>query len=142
MAEDLHGLNSNFDQLLGSEIVSLDPDAAACRVELRDELRQPYGILHGGVVSSLVEGLCSYATAVAVYEQGKLAMGQTIDVSFLRPISTGPVEVKAVALHRGSTTWVWNAEVRDGDGKLGAIAKMTMAVRPAPAGTPGFPESA
>ncbi len=141
MADASDGLNSNFDQVLGTEWVSLDPDAAVARAELRDELRQPYGILHGGVMSSLVESLCSYATATAVYEQGKLAMGQTIDVSFLRPLTEGPIEVTAVAKHRGSTTWVWNAEVRGGDGKLSALAKMTMAVRPAPPGTPGFESS-
>jgi 1,4-dihydroxy-2-naphthoyl-CoA hydrolase len=123
---------SNFDLTLGTEWLALDPDDARCRAAIRDELRQPYGILHGGVYSSLVESLCSYATAVAVYEDGKIAMGQSIEVSFLRPISTGHAEVRAVARHRGRTTWVWQCEVRDDDDRLCALAKMTMAVRPAP----------
>ena len=68
---------------------------------MRDELRQPYGILHGGVYSSLVESLCSYATAAAVYEDGNIAMGQAIEVSFLRPVTSGHAEARAVARHRG-----------------------------------------
>jgi 1,4-dihydroxy-2-naphthoyl-CoA hydrolase len=124
--------SSNFDGYVGTEWISLDPDDARCRVAVRDELRQPYGILHGGVYSTLVESLCSYVTAVSVYDEGKIAMGQAIEVSFLRPVSAGHAEVRAVARHRGRTTWIWQAEVLDGEERLCGIAKMTMAVRPAP----------
>ena len=40
-------------------------------------------------------------------------MGQSINVSFMRPITEGHAEVRAHARHRGRTTWVWEAEVRD-----------------------------
>jgi uncharacterized protein (TIGR00369 family) len=105
---------------------------------MRDDLRQPYGILHGGVYSSLVEGLCSYATAAAVWEEGNVAMGQSIEVSFLRPVSSGHAEVRAVVRHRGRTTWVWEAEIVDDEERLCALAKMTMAVRPAPQDAPNI----
>ncbi len=59
-----------------------------------------------------------------------IAMGQSISVSFIRPITEGPAEVTARARHRGRTTWVWDAEVRDADGKLCALAQMTIAIRP------------
>jgi 1,4-dihydroxy-2-naphthoyl-CoA hydrolase len=132
LGNDPEGKRSNFDDLLGTEWLSLDPDDARCRVDLRDDLRQPYGILHGGVYSSLIEGLCSYVTAVSVYEDERIAMGQAIEVSFLRPISVGHAEVRAVARHRGRTTWIWQAEVLDAEERVCALAKMTMAVRPAP----------
>ena len=124
--------SSNFDAYVGTEWLSLDPDDARCRVGVRDDLRQPYGILHGGVYSSLVESLCSYATAAAVWEDGNIAMGQAIEVSFLRPVTKGHAEARAVARHRGKTTWVWQVEIVDDDERLCAVAKMTMAVRPAP----------
>ena len=84
---------------------------------MRDELRQPFGLLHGGVFSTLVESVCSRATALAVSSEGMIAMGQSISVSFLRPITAGHAEVRAVARHRGRTTWVWEAEVLDDEGK-------------------------
>ena len=124
--------HSNFDSYIGTEWVQLDPDDARARIELRDELRQPYGLMHGGVYSTLVESLCSYATAAAVYEQGNIAVGQAIEVSFMRPVTSGHAEVRAVARHRGRSTWVWTVEIVDDDEKLCALAKMTMAVRPAP----------
>ena len=118
--------------MVGTEWISDDPDDARVRVEIRDELRQPFGLMHGGVMSSLIESVCSRATFGAVYEQGMAAMGQSIEVSFIRPITAGAAEVRAQARHRGRTTWLWQAEVLNDDGKPCAIAKMTIAVRPRP----------
>jgi 1,4-dihydroxy-2-naphthoyl-CoA hydrolase len=123
---------SNFDVHVGTEWIRLDPEDARARIELRDELLQPYGILHGGVYSTLVESLCSYATAAAVAGDGMIAMGQSIEVSFLRPVTSGHAEARAVARHRGRSTWVWHVEILDDDERVCALAKMTMAVRPAP----------
>jgi 1,4-dihydroxy-2-naphthoyl-CoA hydrolase len=123
---------SNFDVYVGTEWIRLDPEDARARIEFRDELLQPYGILHGGVYSTLVESLCSYATAAAVADDGMIAMGQSIEVSFLRPVTSGHAEARAVARHRGRTTWVWQVEILDDEGRVCALAKMTMAVRPAP----------
>jgi 1,4-dihydroxy-2-naphthoyl-CoA hydrolase len=130
MAEDPRGLLSHFDVLLGTEWLDDDPEGARVRVPMRDDLRQPVGLLHGGVISSLIESVCSRATALAVLEEGMMAMGQSIEVNFLRPITEGHAEVRAKARHRGRTTWVWEAEVRDAEERLCALAQMTIAVRP------------
>ncbi|MGN6588363.1 MAG: PaaI family thioesterase [Solirubrobacterales bacterium] len=123
---------AHFDGLIGTEWVSDDPDDARVRLPIRDELRQPFGLMHGGVMSTLVESVCSRATAGAVWEDGMAAMGQSIDVSFIRPVTEGSVEVRAKARHRGRTTWLWEAEVLNDEGKLCALARMTIAVRPRP----------
>jgi 1,4-dihydroxy-2-naphthoyl-CoA hydrolase len=130
MADDPRAPLSHFDALLGTEWLDDDPDHARVRLPMRDELRQPVGLLHGGVISTLVESVCSRATALAVLDAGMAAMGQTISVSFIRPITEGHAEVHAVARHRGRSTWVWDAEVKDAEGRLCALAKMTLAVRP------------
>jgi len=132
MADDPHGLQSHFDVLLGTEWLVDDPDRASVRVQMRDELRQPLGLLHGGVMSTLIESVCSRATALAVLGDGMTAMGQSIGVNFIRPITEGHAEVRARARHRGRTTWVWEAEVRDSQDRLCALAQMTIAVRPRP----------
>ena len=122
----------HFPRLLGAEWLDDDPEHARARVAVRDELLQPFGILHGGVMSSLVESICSRATARAVLEQGMAAMGQSISVNFLRPVADGSIEARARARHRGRTTWVWEAEVLDSDDRVCALAQMTIAVRPMP----------
>jgi uncharacterized protein (TIGR00369 family) len=122
----------HFADLLGIEWLDDDPEHARARVEVRDDLLQPFGIVHGGVMSTLVESLCSRATALVVLPDGMAAMGQSISVSFMRPISAGHAEATARARHRGRTTWVWDAEVRDAEDRLCALGQMTIAVRPLP----------
>jgi uncharacterized protein (TIGR00369 family) len=128
--DDQRGLVSNFDALIGTEWLDDDPAHARARVPVRDELRQPVGLVHGGVMSSVIESVCSRATALAVLGDGMAAMGQSISVSFMRPVTEGHVEVKAEARHRGRTTWVWDVEVVNAEEKLCALAQMTIAVRP------------
>jgi 1,4-dihydroxy-2-naphthoyl-CoA hydrolase len=130
MAMPSEPLRSPFDDLIGTEWLDDDPDHARVRLTVREDLKQPVGLLHGGVISALIESICSRATAIAVYEQGLAAMGQSIHVSFLRPVTDGAVEVEARARHRGRTTWVWDAEAKDSKGKLAALAQMTVVVRP------------
>lgn len=132
MADDPRRLLSHFDALLGTEWLDDDPEHARVRLSMRDELRQPVGLLHGGVMSSLIESVCSRATALAVVDDGMIAMGQSISVNFIRPVTQGHAEVHAKARHRGRTTWVWDAEVRDAEERLCALAQMTIAVRPIP----------
>jgi 1,4-dihydroxy-2-naphthoyl-CoA hydrolase len=132
LSEEIEAPPSPFDGLLGTEWLDDDPDHARARVAVRDELRQPVGLVHGGVISTLVESVCSRATALATYGDGNIAMGQSIDVNFLRPTTEGFIEVEAFARHRGRTTWVWDAEVRNSAGDLCALARMTVAVRPRP----------
>ncbi len=123
---------AHFDELVGTEWLNDDPDDARVRLTIRDDLRQPFGLMHGGVMSTLIESICSRATAGAVYDRGMAAMGQSINVSFVRPVTEGGVEVRAQARHRGRTTWLWQAEVLDDEGKTCALAQMTIAVRPRP----------
>jgi 1,4-dihydroxy-2-naphthoyl-CoA hydrolase len=122
----------HFAALVGIEWLDDEPELTRGRVQVRDELLQPWGVLDGGVMSTLVEDACSRSTALAVFDEGMAAMGQSISVNFMRPISAGSAEVRARARHRGRTTWVWDAEVIDEDGNLCATAMMTIAVRPLP----------
>ena len=129
MSEDLPE-SLGFADLVGIEWLDDDPDHARARVAVRGDLLQPFGLMHGGVFSTLVESVCSRATALVVFENGMAAMGQSINLSFLRPVLEGAAEVRARARHRGSTTWVWEAEVVDSEERTCALAQMTIAVRP------------
>jgi 1,4-dihydroxy-2-naphthoyl-CoA hydrolase len=126
--------SASYADLLGIEWLDDDPGHALARAPFRSDLLQPFGLMHGGVLSSLVESVCSRATALAVFGDGMVAMGQSISVSFVRPITEGAAEVHARARHRGRTTWVWEAEVRDQQDRVCAISQMTIAVRPMPKG--------
>jgi 1,4-dihydroxy-2-naphthoyl-CoA hydrolase len=131
-AAQLNEFMVGFDRLYGLELVEFSDDEVRARVELRDELKQPMGLLHGGVYASIAESLASLATALGVLDLGEVAMGLSNNTSFLRPVTEGAVHAHATRLHRGRTTWVWDVRFSDDAGKLCALTRMTIAVRPAP----------
>ena len=118
--------------LIGIEHLEGDEGVARARIPVSDRILQPYGIVHGGAYSTLAETVCSKATDDAVSAKGNTAMGQSIQVTFLRPISEGHVNAEAEARHRGRSTWVWDVQITDDEGRLCALAHMTIAVRPRP----------
>ena len=94
---------------------------------------QPMGIVHGGVYATMAEGMVSEATFRAVYPDGNIAVGMSNQTSFLRPITEGKIHAEARRRHRGRTTWVWEVDFTDDDGRLCATTRVTIAVRPIPA---------
>jgi uncharacterized protein (TIGR00369 family) len=128
---------AGFDAQVGLEILDAHPDELRGRVAVRDEIRQPYGLVHGGVYAAIAESLASYGTAMAVMADRRIAMGQSNHTSFLRPITEGAIHAMARPQHRGRTSWVWEVQMRDDNDKLCALARVTIAVREAPEGFGG-----
>lgn len=124
--------DQGFAALIGMEqLAQGDGGALTATVPVRPELLQPFGLVHGGVYASIAETLASIGTFVGVHEQGMHAMGLSNSTSFLRPILAGTIHAEARPLHRGRTTWLWDVEITDDEGRLCATTRMTIAVRPA-----------
>jgi 1,4-dihydroxy-2-naphthoyl-CoA hydrolase len=124
---------SGFDALYGLELLSLTEDEVTAQVAVRDELRQPAGLVHGGVFASIAESICSVATWAAVHAEGRTAQGLSNQTSFLRPVLDGTIHAVGRRRHRGRTTWVWEVDITDDDGRLCSLVRMTIAIRDAPA---------
>ena len=118
-----------FDRLYGLELLEIADGVARAQVQVRDELKQPMGLVHGGVYAAIAESLASIATAIGVSAEGKRATGLSNQTSFLRPITEGTINATAVRKHRGRTTWVWEVEMSDDQGRLSVHTRMTIAVR-------------
>ncbi|HEY5197205.1 MAG TPA: PaaI family thioesterase [Solirubrobacteraceae bacterium] len=119
-----------FDALYGLELVQVGSNEVRARVAVRDEVRQPFGLVHGGVFASIAESVASIGTLVEVLEQGLTAMGMSNNTTFLRSITTGSIHAVGRPLHRGRTTWVWDVEITDDDDRVCATSRVTIAVRP------------
>jgi 1,4-dihydroxy-2-naphthoyl-CoA hydrolase len=130
-AESLPGRDGLGD-LIGLEYLDAGTDEVRARVEVTDAVRQPAGLVHGGVYAAIAESICSAATWQAVHGDGMIAMGQSNSTTFLRPITEGRVNAVARPRHRGRTTWVWDVEITDDEGRACALVRMTVAVRPGP----------
>jgi 1,4-dihydroxy-2-naphthoyl-CoA hydrolase len=131
--EELNGMLRGYDRLYGLEFLGLTEDEVRARVLVRDELKQPVGLVHGGLYASLAESVTSLATAAVVVREGNMATGLSNVTNFLRPITDGSVNALATRLHRGRTTWVWDVRMSDDADRICAITRMTIAVRPLPA---------
>ncbi len=121
-----------FDALYGLQVVEATEERVVAQVPVHDGVKQPMGLVHGGLYASIAEALASMATAAAVIPNGEMAMGLSNSTSFMRPITEGTVHATATRRHRGRTTWVWEVDITDDEGRLCAIVRMTIAVRPLP----------
>jgi 1,4-dihydroxy-2-naphthoyl-CoA hydrolase len=121
---------TGFADEIGTEWVDFDPDHARAKIEVERRHLQPFGIVHGGVYATLAESICSAATYNAVRDDGMVAIGQANDTTFLRQISEGTITATARTRHRGRTTWIWDVDITDDEGRVCALSRMTIAVRP------------
>jgi 1,4-dihydroxy-2-naphthoyl-CoA hydrolase len=122
--------DETFDALYGLEIVELGEERATARVPVRNAIKQPMGLVHGGIYCSMAESIASLATAAVEFPRGNSVQGLSNQTSFMRPITEGMVHATALRRHRGRTTWIWDVEITDDRDRLCAVSRMTIAVRP------------
>jgi 1,4-dihydroxy-2-naphthoyl-CoA hydrolase len=121
---------SPFDRHYGLEIDEATDEVVQAHVPVREHLLQPVGLVHGGVYASIAEALASFGTNVGVIAAGNIGLGMSNNSTFLRSIREGTIHAVARRIHRGRTTWVWDVELTDDDGRLCAVSRVTIAVRP------------
>lgn len=123
-------LAGTFSEFLGLRIDGIAEDSTVtATLELRPDLLQAMGIVHGGIHAAVAEELASMATFREVSRDGRFAVGQSNLTHFLRPVRTGTLHITAVPKHRGRTSWVWQIESTDDQGRTCAVSTVTMAVR-------------
>jgi len=123
-------IEDSFIGVMGLEIDDLvEVGHRRARLAVVPGVCQPMGIVHGGIYAAIAETLASMGTADGVIQLGKVPLGMSNNTSFLRPVSSGSVHAEANAVHRGRTTWLWDVEMRNDDGKLCATSRVTIAVR-------------
>jgi 1,4-dihydroxy-2-naphthoyl-CoA hydrolase len=121
---------SPFDRHYGLEIDEATDEVVQAHVPVREHLLQPVGLVHGGVYASIAEALASFGTNVGVIAAGNIGLGMSNNSTFLRSIREGTIHAVARRIHHGRTTWVWDVELTDDDGRLCAVSRVTIAVRP------------
>lgn len=118
-----------FDRLIGLTITSATPDEVVASFEVRPELLQPYGLLHGGVLCSVVETVGSVAGATWFGDRGDV-VGTSNHTNFLRAVRDGVLTAVAEPVHRGRTQQLWTVHVRDVQDRLVAKGDLRVANLP------------
>jgi len=121
-ANALHSLP--FAQLIGMRLEDLKMDEATISVEIRDELRQPSGVLHGGVTATLIDTAMAFAVRTRLEPTAATA---TIDltVHYLRPLVEGRATCIAKTVRAGKRIFTVSAEVFNSEGKIIATGLST-----------------
>lgn len=122
----LNAQRGGFNITLGLNFTRASSDEVACEVPVGPHLTQPYGLVHGGVYSSIVETLASVGAALFAMPQGLAPVGLENTTSFLRAVRGGVLAGVARPLQRGKTTQVWEVEIRGDDGKLAATGRVRL----------------
>jgi len=113
-----------FARLLGLRLDAIEPGCATMSLEIRDELKQNAGIVHGGVVASLIDSATAFAI-VPLLAEGERTTTVDLTISYLRPLVSGRASATARVVREGGRIVVLSAEAFDDEGNLVATALST-----------------
>jgi uncharacterized protein (TIGR00369 family) len=118
-ADQVSMLRSPFTELLGLQIdeVSLDQVTARLTVDSERHLH-PWGAVHGGVYSAIVETLATLGAQLSAIPDGKLASGIENHTSFLRQVREGQLRARATPVSRGRQLHLWSVAITDEQDRL------------------------
>ncbi len=113
-----------FATLLGIELEQAERGSASLRLNIRDELRQIHGVMHGGAIASLIDTATALAIVTLLEDREKFS---TVDlmVNYLRPLKEGTATARARVLRAGRRLITVSADVFDNGGNLAATALST-----------------
>jgi len=123
--EDLKDSAVNMDKNLGIEFTEIGDDYIIARMPVIEKTKQPYGILHGGASCVLAESLGSTAAALSMDGEKKYPVGIEINANHLSSPTEGFVYAKAMPVHIGGSTSVWNIDITDDAGKRVCYSRFT-----------------
>jgi len=115
---------NHFPQLLGIEIDSIEPSRARLSVEVRQELLQLQGVMHGGAIATLIDTAVAFAI-ISVSEPQDRFTTVEMKVNYLSAIREGRVVADARLVRDGRRIIVADCDVFDSQGRLAAKGLLT-----------------
>jgi uncharacterized protein (TIGR00369 family) len=113
-----------FARLLGIELDNISRGTATLSLRIRKQLLQNHGVVHGGVIASLIDTATAFAI-ISLLAPSERVTTVDLTVSYLRPLTEGRLTAVARVLRSGRRLFVVSADVFDKDGKLATTALST-----------------
>jgi len=138
VAERVNG--SPYFRLLSMQIVSLEPGRSLLKAAIEGKHLQPYGIVHGGVYSSMIDAAGFWASYTEIEDPLALTTVE-MKLNYLAPAIAGVFTAEGQVVKTGKTICLSQARIVDQDGRLLAQGTVTMLVIASLQldGQPGFP---
>jgi uncharacterized protein (TIGR00369 family) len=113
-----------YAKFLGLELGEMKPGEASLHLEVRDELRQNQGVVHGGAVASLIDTASAFAV-VTQLEPNERVTTTDLTIHYLRPVTAGRLSATARTIRAGRRLFVLSVEVMDDHQRMIATAVTT-----------------
>jgi uncharacterized protein (TIGR00369 family) len=104
--------SSDLLELLDIQFDEITPARVSGSVAADERHHQPWGIVHGGLYTTVVETFATVGAYEAVKDRGQQAVGVSNATDFLRPHRTGRLQVLAAPIQQGRTQQLWQIEIR------------------------------
>lgn len=117
-------------ETLGIVYTEIGDDYLVATMPVNSKVHQPMGLLHGGATVALAESVGSAASFLFIDPSKFIVKGIEISANHLKSKKEGVVTAKAINIHRGKTTHLWQVEIRDEEGKMISLCKITNIVLP------------
>lgn len=118
-----------FNDALGAILVEASGARVVATLEIGPHLHQPYGIVHGGVYSSVIETVASIGAALFTGDGG--AVGLSNHTDFLRATTSGTLTFTATPVQQGRQLQLWLVAVTDQDDRPVASGRVRLMNVPA-----------
>jgi uncharacterized protein (TIGR00369 family) len=103
----------------GLELTHVSPEAVEARVELGPQHHTPWGVVHGGLYTTVIESVASIGACAAVADRGLMAVGVNNNTDFLRSMTSGTVAVHAEPVQQSRNQQLWDVRiVEESTGRL------------------------
>lgn len=113
-----------YARLIGIELEEVGAGTATLAIQVRKQLTQNHGLVHGGAIASLIDTATAFAIISLLAPKEKVT---TVDltISYVRPVTGGRLKAVATVVRAGRRLFVVSADVFDKEGKLTATALST-----------------
>jgi 1,4-dihydroxy-2-naphthoyl-CoA hydrolase len=118
---------SELLRLLDARLDEVTAGRVAGSIAADERHHQPWGIVHGGLYTTATETFATMGAFEAVKASGRQAVGVANSTDFLRPHTSGRLDVVAEPIQQGRTQQLWQVEIRrPEDGKLVARGQVRL----------------
>lgn len=119
-----HFASVPFNRLIGMRLIDMKDGEATINLTVREEVKQPHGLLHGGATATLIDTAMAFAVITKLTREEK-ASTVDLNVHYLRPVTNGEISCVAKVVKAGRRLFTVSAEVFNEEKKIIATALST-----------------
>lgn len=111
-----------FSQWLGIELVEINEGYSKIKMEVREEMLNGLGVVHGGICFSLADSCFAFACN----SRNQLSLALDTAINFIKPVHLGDtITAEAKEIHNGRSTGLYHITITNQRDHIVALFKGT-----------------